>query len=1093
MPQNGESTISPTDSIDEPENENKKEICATPLGILKRAESTDDGYYIRKSSMRASESLDSSRHDGILKRKRSCLVKTVSFSTTVSELVLPAEPPLDPKMEGEYVETVFAGPKEPKEINQERLAPKEEDSPRKGSMPAREERIRDSKQQGQIKERRMRNVEPRKEVNQEVTIRKWSVEDLPKDEDPDEFGIPDVYKCGNCLVGFAPVKKKKMMFVTLTERCLEFHDSEKSYRAGKTAKHMVDLAMSFNCHSEHYDAKLKKCLCLMGPDETICMRPEGGILTIEGWRRAIVRAIHEARRRKMDRVPRPEDIFDAVYDIRVLLVPKDADKYLDLMKKDGFTNICTIVKEILGKKRLCLYPHTVCIADICIEPTAYGLPAAGFPPFRAASMFTLERATIACYGFRDNYFYLRIGKGSPYRGYELMFQVDNTDVCKEIYSRIRFLIERDAELRKLELARRAEGRPRVPTFQNSKTVKEDACLREVLLESYTMKKKNSTQSERGEIVIADPERKMSDNRPRRKTQDPKDMTKPDSRQLEPTRPRLPPLKFDLSKPSGELLQSLQREKERKEAERRAEELKNKKEDNVYYPEESRESRSQFLEPVAPGQAGVMIAQKISATDYTVMGPADWGKIEDLKDDYSDSGDSCYSSRRGTESQRSRPTQPHLGCQMQNRAQSFGAKQLKFSNRLPPTVNLPDSERKISAAVQGTSNQLDLPQDDPRKRAFSLGSRNFFNLIGFTDFRRLVSKRHRTTSPNHTSTSGISLNSSNASPSASSNFLASAEYLEHARTDSFTSSARSSPSKGYSSYRTGSPKRKSDEDLVSIDFSKLGRKESTSETRKSPFGGSGPAGSFDYGREKREKEENDKRERERKAVELKHKEELEAKEMAAKKRETERKHQEKKERKLEKLRAKELQKEKDRDHDQEKEFRPKADSGIADCTPSSSFSGKKESKHDDAYETCYVDPEGLKFLADIKKKKKEQEGLSTTTSSSSSLSTIVSIEDNKVTRRLVKQVESKTTNDIAKSIGAVDISSRRSSACGDLNRKPSICTAILEEKEGEASETDSRGEPSDRKTSAAPVTRKPASTGSSMSPFRRLKFLSFRKS
>ncbi|EGT52997.1 hypothetical protein CAEBREN_09882 [Caenorhabditis brenneri] len=1077
-------------------------------------------------------------------------------------------------MEGEYVETVFAGPKEPKEINQEQLAPKEEDSPRKGSMSAREERIRDSKQQGQIKERRMRNVEPRKEVNQEVTIRKWSVEDLPKDEDPDEFGIPDVYKCGNCLVGFAPVKKKKMMFVTLTERCLEFHDSEKSYRAGKTAKHMVDLAMSFNCHSEHYDAKLKKCLCLMGPDETICMRPEGGILTIEGWRRAIVRAIHEARRRKMDRVPRPEDIFDAVYDIRVLLVPKDADKYLDLMKKDGFTNICTIVKEILGKKRLCLYPHTVCIADICIEPTAYGLPAAGFPPFRAASMFTLERATIACYGFRDNYFYLRIGKGSPYRGYELMFQVDNTDVCKEIYSRIRFLIERDAELRKQELARRAEGsdmhgmeslsvpspllhrtklsldspvltardrrlmlgrdclsfaslerddsapsspfanynrprgslgnfqidhlsnhlsRPRVSTFQNSKTVKEDACLREVLLESYTMKKKNSTQSERGEIVIADPERKMSDNRPRRKTQDPKDMTKPDSRQLEPTRPRLPPLKFDLSKPSGELLQSLQREKERKEAERRAEELKNKKEDNVYYPEESRESRSQFLEPVAPGPPGVMIAQKISATDYTVMGPADWGKIEDLKDDYSDSGDSCYSSRRGTESQRSRPTQPHLGCQMQNRAQSFGAKQLKFSNRLPPTVNLPDSERKISAAVQGTSNQLDLPQDDPRKRAFSLGSRNFFNLIGFTDFRRLVSKRHRTTSPNHTSTSGISLNSSNASPSASSNFLASAEYLDHARTDSFTSSARSSPSKGYSSYRTGSPKRKSDEDLVSIDFSKLGRKESTSETRKSPFAGGGPAGSFDYGREKREKEENDKRERERKAVELKHKEELEAKEIAAKKRETERKHQEKKERKLEKLRAKELQKEKDRDHDQEKEFRPKADSGIADCTPSSSFSGKKESKHDDAYETCYVDPEGLKFLADIKKKKKEQEGLSTTTSSSSSLSTIVSIEDNKVTRRLVKQVESKTTNDIAKSIGAVDISSRRSSACGDLNRKPSICTAILEEKEGDASETDSRGEPSDRKTSAAPVTRKPASTGSSMSPFRRLKFLSFRKS
>lgn len=41
------------------------------------------------------------------------------------------------------------------------------------------------------------------------------------------------------------------MFVTLTERCLELHESEKSYRAGKAAKHMVDLSMSFNVHSEH--------------------------------------------------------------------------------------------------------------------------------------------------------------------------------------------------------------------------------------------------------------------------------------------------------------------------------------------------------------------------------------------------------------------------------------------------------------------------------------------------------------------------------------------------------------------------------------------------------------------------------------------------------------------------------------------------------------------------------------------------------------------------------------------------------------------------------------------------------------------------
>lgn len=42
----------------------------------------------------------------------------------------------------------------------------------------------------------------------------------------------------------------------------------------------------------------------------------------------------------------------------------------------------------------------------------------------------------------------------------------------------------------------------------------------------------------------------------------------------------------------------------------------------------------------------MIKEKIINNDtYTLMGPADWGKLEDIvKDDYSDSGDSCYSSR-----------------------------------------------------------------------------------------------------------------------------------------------------------------------------------------------------------------------------------------------------------------------------------------------------------------------------------------------------------------------------------------------------------------------------------------------------------------
>ncbi|ULT83001.1 hypothetical protein L3Y34_012320 [Caenorhabditis briggsae] len=1067
---------SSTQSEDPPSENN---VSLPRKGILKRTQSTDDSTPMRR--LRTSESLDSSRRDGTL--PRSSLVKTVSFSTTVSELILPARPL--PKDMGEYVETDFRAPETRRP---DQVIPRQEESPNRASIAVAdsdERTRRESRQQGQFEEedkgKQMKNPEKRRDPNQDKALRealpKLTVEDLPQDEDPDEFGIPNLYKCGNCLVGFAPVKKKKLMFVTLTERCLELYESEKAYRAGKCSKHLVDLAMTFNVHSDHFDAKLKKCLCLMGPDETICMRPEGGILTIEGWRRAIVKAVHEARRRKMDRIPRPEDIFDACYDIRVCMTPKNNDNYLNDIKTQGMTSICTIVKELLGKKRLCLFPNSLAIVDICIEPTAFGLPPAGFPPFRAANMFILERSCVAYYGFKDGYFFIRIGKGSPYRGYEILFQVENNDVCKEIYSRIRVLIERDAEIRKQALARRAEARQRIPTMPNAKP--QDAGLREVLFEAYAMKKKNSTQSERGEIVIPDPERKMSDNRSRRPT---------DGKKEDSARPRLPPLKLDASKPSGEFLLSIQKEKERMEEARR-----NGYDGKTHNPDGSLRdpNKKAFLDTICPPPAPpeLVIAEKVAErSEYTVMGPADWGKVEELsRDDYSDSGDSCYSSRRGTETQRSRPLQPHLACQMPNRAQSFGAKQLTFSNRLPPTVNLPDSERKISAAVQSsTSNQLDLPNDDPRKRAFSLGSRNFFNMIGLNDFRRLVSKRHRTTSPNQTSTSGISLNSSNASPSASSNFLASAEYLEHNRTESIGSSARSSPSKGYSTQRMNSPK---EDDLMSIDFSKLGKKRnSITDTRRFPFGGSGPGGSMDYNREKQEREEEEKRDREQKAMDLKRKEMQEARELAAKKAEADKKVEQKKQRKLEKEREREREKElkrekkeeKEKDHDHDKDFRPKADSGIADCTPSSSFSGKKDGKDGEGKVSSYVDPEGLKFLADIKKRKKELENYGTTTSSTSSLSTIVSVEDNK---------SRKGSTDITQAIAAIDIN-RRSSVCAELNRKPSVCTAIMEEREGEASESESRGEPS---VAPAPVTRKPASTGSPfMSPFRRLKFLSFRK-
>ena len=60
----------------------------------------------------------------------------------------------------------------------------------------------------------------------------------------------------------------------------------------------------------------------------------------------------------------------------------------------------------------------------------------------------------------------------------------------------------------------------------------------------------------------------------------------------------------------------------------------------------RQVKKDFLDvhgpPPLPPDVGIVPKQLNS--DYTLMGPGDWNKMEELKDDYSDSGDSCYSSR-----------------------------------------------------------------------------------------------------------------------------------------------------------------------------------------------------------------------------------------------------------------------------------------------------------------------------------------------------------------------------------------------------------------------------------------------------------------
>ncbi|ETN84553.1 hypothetical protein NECAME_17108, partial [Necator americanus] len=84
-----------------------------------------------------------------------------------------------------------------------------------------------------------------------------------------------IIKSGPVITGFAPIRSRKCYYAALYERALELHESdesEKTYRNHKSARHLIDMSTAFNAHSEHFDSKLKRCVCVTGPDETLCLK-----------------------------------------------------------------------------------------------------------------------------------------------------------------------------------------------------------------------------------------------------------------------------------------------------------------------------------------------------------------------------------------------------------------------------------------------------------------------------------------------------------------------------------------------------------------------------------------------------------------------------------------------------------------------------------------------------------------------------------------------------------------------------------------------------------------------------------------------------
>ncbi|KAK6745187.1 hypothetical protein RB195_011730 [Necator americanus] len=257
-----------------------------------------------------------------------------------------------------------------------------------------------------------------------------------------------VIKSGPVIAGFAPIKSRKCYYAVLCERALELHESEKTYRKRKSARHLIDLSTAFNVHNEHFDPKLKRCVCVMGPDETLCLKvDDGGKNGEDGrqnteWYNAIMSALIPSRALRLGRPVQPLEFFECAWDVDVASMPK---LKRPPRTEESLQNICVRLPEIAGPKRLCFYAHTIILCKRRIEPAINGLPSSGIPPFRVDEFTEIPRKCVAFFGCQERFFLMRLGRGAPSGASELWAQCDSEEVALDIHNKLNAIIERESE------------------------------------------------------------------------------------------------------------------------------------------------------------------------------------------------------------------------------------------------------------------------------------------------------------------------------------------------------------------------------------------------------------------------------------------------------------------------------------------------------------------------------------------------------------------------------------------------------------------------------------------------------------------------
>ncbi|CAI4233046.1 unnamed protein product [Auanema sp. JU1783] len=543
-----------------------------------------------------------------------------------------------------------------------------------------------------------------------------------------------VLKSGVVTAAFAPVKSKKNFYAVLSERALELHDSEKYYRKRKPPRHLVDLSVAFNVHNDHLDAKLKKCVCLMGPDDTLCIRAENEAMNLE-WYESILRAVIPSRAFKLCRPVQVGEFFENAWDVEIVLYPK---LRRILNTDDVLPSMCDRQPDLKpGKRRLCFYPHTIVLCKKRIEPATIGIPPSGIPPFPTESFIELPRMFIAFFGSQEKYFLIRMGRGSPTGACELWAQCESEEVANDMHSKLNYIIERETEKKK-----KMNGGDNLPTLRSHHRERSHTQPLHMRCNSTGLRKCSPVESTStigrkishqgmnpsgsfsarcSTISTGSSEARSSGYSPAWNIFPPTGRRSSNTSSIkeESTYQEMAPLSTTSTEETEDSGGTLRCENG---STREEQESTRSSQHSLIIAEATIEHRMKDVSSSDNDErssvGGVSRLSAETQEDYTPMDIADWhfGSNSHLIVPPQYDRESCYSSMAANSSSHGQTSQSNPP-----RAYSFGGrgnlKPANLSVAIPADSSIPDCNEASTSLVP--------PYDDPRKRAFSLGSKSFF--------------------------------------------------------------------------------------------------------------------------------------------------------------------------------------------------------------------------------------------------------------------------------------------------------------------------------------------------------------------------------